>query len=63
MEENNNLYDYVLWNNTYEGMWYAIKREHITAFFAGGDYRTAIPKGGYIASEDVDGLIDYIMEG
>jgi hypothetical protein len=62
MEENNILYDYVLWNNTYEGMWYAIKREHITAYFAGGDYRKSIPSGGVLQDDDLDSLISLIFE-
>jgi hypothetical protein len=61
MEENNILYDYVLWNNTYEGMWYAIKRAHITAYFAGGEYRESIPKDGYLKDNDLDALIDLIF--
>jgi hypothetical protein len=61
METNNILYDYVLWNNTYEGVWYAIKREHITAYFAGGDYRDMIPEGGYVKADDLDSLIDIIF--
>ena len=57
MENENILYDYVLWNNTYEGMWYAIKREHITAYFAGGDWRSSIPKGGYVKDLDLIQLL------
>jgi hypothetical protein len=57
MENENILYDYVLWNNTYEGMWYAIKREHFTDFFAGGDWRSSIPKGGYVKDLDLIQLL------
>jgi len=57
MENENILYDYVLWNNTYEGMWYAIKREHFTEFFAGGDWRSSIPKGGYVKDLDLIQLL------
>jgi hypothetical protein len=53
METSNILYDYVLW--------YAIKREHITAYFAGGDYRDMIPEGGYVKADDLDSLIDIIF--
>jgi hypothetical protein len=57
MENENILYDYVLWNNTYEGMWYAIKRGHFTDFFAGGDWRSSIPKGGYVKDLDLIQLL------
>ncbi len=57
MENENILYDYVLWNNTYEGMWYAIKREYFTDFFAGGDWRSSIPKDGYVKDLDLIQLL------
>lgn len=57
METENILYDYVLWNNTYEGMWYAIKRKHITAYFAGGEWRSSIPKDGYVKDLDLIQLL------
>ena len=56
------LYDYILWNNTYQNTWYAIKRENITAFFAGGEYRQSIPEGGYRNHESLSDLIKLIID-
>ena len=30
-----NLYNYLLWYNPYESVWYAIERNHTNEFFAG----------------------------
>jgi len=61
MEKYNNLYDYVLWLNTYESKWYAIKREYYTDFFANESTRSKIPIGGYLVEYDLDSLIDSIF--
>lgn len=43
-------------------MWYAIKRENITAFFAGGDHRESIADGGYRNHESLSDLIKLIID-
>jgi hypothetical protein len=56
------LYGYVLWNNTYEDMWYLIDRNYITQFFAGGDYRDSIPANGYYKHKSMSELIKPLYE-
>ena len=57
------LYDYVLWNNTYEDKWYAIKREHMTSFFAGGKDREHVAIiNGYYSSKSLSELYKTILD-
>jgi hypothetical protein len=57
------LYDYVLWNNSIEGNWYAINRNYYTLFFAGGDDRERVAAlNGYVVAKDLTKLIQLIIE-
>lgn len=57
------LYDYVLWYNSYEGIWYAINRSHLTAFFTGGKDRDDIQSiNGYVSNKDLTSLIQSIID-
>lgn len=39
-----NLYNYVLWYNSYEQMWYAVPRDQYTNFFSGHLEHTGVFK-------------------
>ena len=57
------MYDYVLWNNTYEDMWYAINREHLTAFFVGGVDREYVASvNGYFVSDSLSTVVQLILD-
>jgi hypothetical protein len=54
MEE---LYDYVFWFNSYESLWYAIKRDNQLEFFNGSRSKIIC-----IKSKDIDTLIELICK-
>lgn len=57
------LYDYVLWNNSIEGKWYAIHRDYYTLFFAGGvDRERVATLNGYVVAKDLTKLIELIIK-
>lgn len=57
------LYDYVLWNNSIEDKWYAINREHYTAFFAGGVDREHVASvNGYVVAKNLTQLIQSLID-
>jgi hypothetical protein len=51
----NSLYDYVLWNNTYEKIWYAIPRSSYARFFSGKEDYMSIE--GVKKSSSIEDLI------
>ncbi len=54
------MYGYVFWNNTYEDVWYAINRDYVTPFFAGGESRDAI-QSYYFKHESLSKLVELIL--
>jgi len=40
MDKNHNNYNYIFWNNTYEGLWYAIPTNQHMGFFSGNRKNT-----------------------
>lgn len=53
MENKNTNYNYIFWNNTYEGIWYAIPRDKYMLFFNGN--RSKIT--GVLKDKDFNKLI------
>ena len=54
------MYGYVFWNNTYEGVWYAINRDYVTPLFAGGESREQIQQY-YFKHTSLSILVELIL--
>jgi hypothetical protein len=57
------LYDYVLWNNTIEGVWYAIHRDYYINFFAGGKSRNDVAIANkFVVANDLSQVVEKLIK-
>lgn len=57
------MYDYVIWWNTYQNIWYAIHRNCTTYFFAGGPARDClVANKDYFQADNIADLTALIMK-
>jgi len=56
MENKNNNYNYVFWNNTYENKWYAIPTTEYLLFFNGSRKKTK----GVLTSSNISTLLNMV---